>query len=267
MKISCFRYFILPVLHICFFFSQFNSSASELEKLIDRKWILTEIQIGGIEKEDLTHRNFYIIFHYNFEMTYRLDTTHPGKIKVESMANNILQYKYLKSDEQTYNGIIGEKVYQCLLKAQRYSLRDDTLDIISEYGSLRFMALPYKDSGLTGTWILTGYTNAETEEAVKPPDKLKRALKIHFNDDGTNGIFDGNTEENEFSGKYEFSDTSRIFISKINIPKKIEKNIWNEKFWEVIKFTSLYLAKNDVLFLYFNDDKEYMEFQQEEEQQ
>lgn len=260
------QYIYLSVFQLFSMFFHINSFGSELEKLIDRKWVLTEILYGGMEKEDLTHKDFYLVFHYNFEMTYKLDSN-PGKIKIESMANNNLQYKYLKSDEQTYNGIIGEKVYQCLIKAQKYSLHEDTLEIMSDFGCLRFMAVPFKDSGLTGTWILTGYTNVETDESVKPPEKIKRALKIHFNDEGTNGVFEGNTEENEFAGKYEIIDTSRLIINKINIPRKNEKNEWNEKFWEVIKFTSLFIIKNDVLFLYYNNDKEYMEFQQEEEQQ
>lgn len=266
MKLFFLRYRFLIIFQALLMCLHLNSYGNVLEKLVDKRWVLTEILYGGIEKEDLTHKNFYLVFHYNFEMTYKLDTTCSGKIKIESMANNILRYKYLKSDEQTYNGIIGEKVYQCLIKAQHYSLSEDTLEIRSDFGLLRFIALPFKDSGLTGTWVLTGYTNAETEESVKPHDKIKRALKIHFNDDGTNGVFDGFTEENEFAGKYEITDTARLVINKINIPGKIEKNEWNEKFWEVIKFTSLFIVKNDILFLYYNNDKEYMEFQQEEEQ-
>lgn len=239
--------------------------SSDLEKLTDRKWVLTETHYAGMGKDDLSHRQYFLIFHSNFEMTYRLDSN-PGKIQIESMAGNALLYKYIKSDEQTYNGKVAEKVYQLLIKAQQYSLRDDTLELFSEFGFIRFLAIPFRDSGLTGTWTLTGYTNPGSETQVKIPEKLKRQVKLHFNDDGSEGTTSGFTEENEINGKYELPDTNHIKFTKINNPLKQEKNDWNEKFWEVIKFTSSYEVRNDTLHIYYYEDKEYMEFQREDEE-
>lgn len=257
--------FFLTFLLIMLTLLNISGICGELENLTDRKWILTDIQYGGMDKDDLSHRGYFLIFHYNYEMTYKLDSN-PGKIQIAAMTNNNILYKYIKSDEQTYNGKVAEKVYQLLIKAQRYTLSGDTLDLISDFGYIRFMAQPFKDSGLSGTWILNAYTNIETENQIKTPDKLRRPIKLHFNDDGTNGTADGITEFNEIKSKYELTDTNIIKFKTVNIPPKVEKNEWNEKFWEIIKFTSSYVVKNDILQIFYYENKEYMEFQLEEEQ-
>ncbi|MBI5218446.1 MAG: hypothetical protein HY958_05900 [Bacteroidia bacterium] len=261
------RYGIFLVFLILFCYLKPGASASnELNNIIDKRWMLAELKYGSMEAEDLSHKNFYIVIHPNMEMTFKLDSN-LGKLKITSLAGNSIQYKYLKSDELTYNGGVAEKVFLCLTKASKYYQREDTLVLSSDYGYIRFFAIPFKDSGLTGNWILSSYVNSETETALKLPEKIKRPVKIHFNDDGSTGVLDGFTEENDLKGKYELTDTNHIKISKINTPPKGEKNEWNEKFWEVIKFSSLYLINNDTLFLYFNEDKEYMEFLREEEEQ
>ena len=247
----------------CFYFT--IDAQDPYKEMIDKKWTLYEMTLYNMEPQDLSHRQYFLIFHYNKEMTYKLDTN-PGKIKIKSINGNRIEYAYLKSDELSYNGKVAEKIYFCLTKATYFATGDDSLVFYSDIGKIKFYAEPYKDSGFTGEWVLTSYTNTEKEESLPLSEKMKRPITIHFNDDGTEGVFSGFTEENEKKGKYEFIDSLEIKINKINTPQKTEKNEWNEKFWEVIRFVTFYRATGDSLLLFYNEDKEYMEFQPVEEE-
>lgn len=252
------------VFYSCFY--TIIEAQNPYKDLVDKKWTLYEMTLYNMEPQDLSHRQYFLIFHYNKEMTYKLDTN-PGKIKIKSINGNRIEYAYLKSDELSYNGKVAEKIYICLTKATRIATGDDSLVFYSDIGRIKFYAEPYKDSGFTGDWVLTAYTNLEKEESMSLPEKLKRPITIHFNDDGTEGVFSGFTEENEIKGKYEFIDSLEVKITKINTPSKTEKNEWNEKFWEVIRFVKFFRATGDSLLLFYNEDKDFMELQPVEEEE
>lgn len=234
-----------------------SKAGSDYSRLTDKRWVLSELKIG-FNSDDVSYKNYYMVFHHNNEVTYQLDSCQ-GKLKIAVFADNKIAYTFLKTDELTYFGKLSEKIYQGIARAVRYRLTEDTLVLISDHSEITFVAQSFPDSKLTGTWTLAKFFHVEKEEAILPPEKIKKNVTIHFNDDGSYGTLDGESEKNNFTGKYSVAD-STIKIEKITQPAKHEKCEWSNRFWEVIKLSVYYKTEGDALMLFYNDGREYMEF-------
>lgn len=113
---------------------------------------------------------------------------------------------------------------------------------------------------LTGTWKLIAYKNLITGEIETEPEDIWKSIIIEFIDDGKRGKLQGHTINNSVRGDYEISSGNKIKVLRFGGSKAGEGWSWGYKFWDAVRQSSSYQIKGNSLFLYFNSDKELMEF-------
>ena len=112
---------------------------------------------------------------------------------------------------------------------------------------------------LNGTWKLVAYKNLITGETETEPENIGRSIIIEFTDDGKRGKLQGRTVTNDVSGDYEILEGNKIKVLRFG-GTKVNEPDWGDKFWEAMRRSSSYQIKGNFLLLYFNGDKELMEF-------
>ena len=111
---------------------------------------------------------------------------------------------------------------------------------------------------LNGKWKLVSYHDLTTGTIEFEPN-VSRSIIIAFVDNGTRGNMNGQTVTNAVDGEYELLPENKMKTLSFGGTKVGEPN-WGYKFWDAIHAASSYERQSNRLYIYYNVDKEKMEF-------
>ncbi len=115
------------------------------------------------------------------------------------------------------------------------------------------------------TWHLYGFGTVDESKVTKVQPEVddewfnEKQYTIIFEADGS---LIGHTFSNEFIGKYTIKG-NEIGISSLG-STKIAEAYDGEKYYEALHYVSLYKIENDQLFLFYNNQREYLIFETSE---
>jgi hypothetical protein len=125
-----------------------------------------------------------------------------------------------------------------------------------------FVCYKTNNNTLTGKWRLIKYYNLTAGTSETEPANIPRSIIIEFSDNGGEGKMNGHTVTNSVSGAYELLKNNKMKTISFGGTKVAELG-WGSKFWNAIHSASSFERHGNKLFIFFDNDREKMEFNKE----